>query len=66
MVCTHCEGKGEKKPTYQVLKVEEKILDSHWVTGYFKKGHKVTEADRKHRWIQTGMVQLPLFRKGNK
>ena len=51
MVCMHCKGKGEKKPTYQVLKVEEKILDSCWVTGYSKKGHEVAKADRKHRWI---------------
>ena len=51
MVCTHCESKGEKKSTYQVLKVEHKILDSHWVAGYFKKGHKNAKANRKHRWI---------------
>ena len=62
MVCMHCEGKGEKKPTYQVLKVEEKILESRWVTGYFKKGHKVAMADWKHRWIRTGTVQLPPVR----
>ena len=29
------------------------------LAGYFKKGHEVTKADRKHRWIRTGMVQLP-------
>ena len=27
MVCTHCVGKGKKRPTYQVVKVEHKILD---------------------------------------
>ena len=48
MVCTHCVGKGKKRPTYQVVKVEHKILDSCWVAGYFKKGHKIAKADRKH------------------
>ena len=51
MICMHCESKGKKRSTYQVLKVEDKIMDSRWVTGYFRKGHKVTKANRKHRWI---------------
>ena len=51
MVCMHCKSKGKKRSTYQVLKVEQKILDSRWVAGYFKKGHKITKANRKHRWI---------------
>ena len=66
MVCTHCESKGETRSTYQVLEVAHKIMDSHWVTGYFKKGHEVAKADRKHRWIRTGTVQLPPFRKFGK
>ena len=37
MVCTHCKSKGEKRPTYQVLKVGQKILGSHWVMGYLRK-----------------------------
>ena len=66
MVCTHCKKKGEKKPTYQVLKVEQKILDSHLVMGYFKRGHDIAKADLKHRWIRTGTVQLPSFGKFTK
>ena len=58
MVCKHCEGKGKKKTTYQVLRVGEKLMDSCWVTRYFKKGHKVAKADRKHRWLRTGSVRL--------
>ena len=63
MVCMHCESMCAKRPTYQVLKVDQKILDSHWVRGYFKKGHKITKANRKHRWIRTAAVPLPPFRK---
>ena len=59
MVCTHCKGKDEKKPTYQVLQVGDKLLDSRWVTKFFKKGHEVAKADRKHRWLRTGSVRLP-------
>ena len=62
----HCEGKGEKKPTYQVFQVREKLLDLRWVAGYFRKGHEVTKADRKHRWIRTGSVQLTPFGKFSK
>ena len=38
-----------KRSTYQVLKKKQKMLDLHWVAGYFKKGHEATKADRKHR-----------------
>ena len=38
-------------------------MDSCWVEGYFKKGYDVAKADRKHRWIRTGSVQLPPFGK---
>ena len=27
----HCKGKDEKKPTYQVLQVGDKLMDSCWV-----------------------------------
>ena len=62
MVCTHCKGKDEKKPTYQVLQVGDKLMDSRWVTKFYKKGHEVTSADRKHRWLRTGSVRMPPFR----
>ena len=61
--CTHCDGKIIKNPTYQVRESRGKILDSRWVARYFERGHDVAKADRKHRWIRTGMVQLPSFRK---
>ena len=64
--CTHCDGKIIKDPTYQVHELRRKILDSRWVTGYFERGHDVAKADRKHRWIWTGTVQLPSFRKFEK
>ena len=63
MVCMHCKSKGEKRPASQVLKVDQKILDLFWVTGYFKRGHGITKADRKHRWIRTAAVPLPPFMK---
>ena len=56
MVCAHCKGKDEKKPTYQVLQVGDKLMDSRWVTKFYKKGHEVTKADRKHRWLRTSSV----------
>ena len=64
--CTHCDGKIIKDPTYQVHELRCKILDSCWVAGYFERGHDVAKADRKHRWIQTGTVQLPSFGKFEK
>ena len=63
MVCMHCKGKDKKKPTYQVLQVGDKLMDSCWVMKFYKKGHKVTKADRKHRWLRTGSVRLPLVGK---
>ena len=59
MKCTHCDGKIIKNPTYQVRESRGKILDSCWVMRYFKRSHDATKADRKHRWIRTGTVQLP-------
>ena len=61
--CTHCDGKITKSPAYQVHESRGKILDSRWVARYFERGHDVAKADRKHRWIRTGTVQLPSFRK---
>ena len=63
MVCMHCEGKDERKPTYQVLQVGDKLMDSRWVARFFKKGHEVAKADRKHRWLRTSSVRLPLVGK---
>ena len=37
-MCTHCDSKIIKSLTYQVHELRGKILDSHWVAGYFKKG----------------------------
>ena len=36
-------------------------MDSRWVTKFHKRGHEVAKADRKHRWLRTGSVQMPLF-----
>ena len=63
MACMHCKSKGEKRPAYQVLQVDQQKLDSRWVVGYFKKGHEIAKASRKHRWIRTAVVPLPSFRK---
>ena len=38
-------------------------MDLHWVTKYFKKGHDVAKADRKHKWLQTRLVKVPPFGK---
>ena len=63
---THCDGKIMKILTYQVQELRGKILDSRWVVRHFERGHDVAKADRKHRWIRTGTVQLPSFRKFEK
>ena len=55
------DGEIIKNPTYQVCELRGKILDSCWVAWYFKRGHNIAKADRKHRWIQTGMVHLPPY-----
>ena len=59
----HCKGKGRQKPTYEVMQVGEKLMDSCWVARYFKKGHDVAKADRKHKWLRTSLVQVPPFGK---
>ena len=64
--CTHCDGKITRNLTYQVHESRGKILDSHWVARYFEKGHDVAKANRKHRRIRTGTVQLPPFGKFEK
>ena len=53
------QGQGKKRPTYQVLKVDQKILDSRWIAGYFKRCHDIAKANRKHRWIRTAVVPFP-------
>ena len=63
MVCMHCKGRGEEKPILEVMQVGDKLMDSHWVTKFHKRGHKVAKADRKHRWLRTGLVQMPSFGK---
>ena len=45
MVCKICEGKGEEKPTFQVMQVGDKLMDLRWVAKFHKKGHEVTKAD---------------------
>ena len=64
--CTHCDGKIIKNLKYQVRESIGKTLDLRWVAGYFERGHDVAKADRKHRWIRTGTVQLPSFGKFEK
>ena len=66
MHCTHCDGEIIKNLTYQVRESRGKILDSRWVMRYFKRGHDITKANRKHRWIQTGTVQSPPYGKFGK
>ena len=63
MICTHCKGKDEKKPTYQVLQVGDKLMDSRRVTKFYKKGQEVAKADRKQRRLRTDFVRLPPVRK---
>ena len=56
MVCTHCQGRGKEKPIFEVMQVGDKLMDLRWVTKFHKRGHKVTKADHKHRWLRTGLV----------
>ena len=60
------QGQGKEKPIFQVMQVGDKLMDSRWVAKFHKRGHEVAKADRKHRWLRTSSVRMPIFGKNEK
>ena len=52
-------GQGQKETNISSSQGGSENIGLMLVTGYFKKGHEIAKADRKHRWIRAGTVQLP-------